>query len=166
MVILVFALAAAACLATGVLSGMIALTYLALGLSVCTLLALGWSIWRDRNSTRKARADFETENPVSQNTETNKRIHPDDQPEKSETETQDSGTESDIYEASEAKTQEVTLCLTPSSIVHVIPGRKRFHLKDCRFVKEHSTEELTLTEAHEESFTPCSICIGTDAEDG
>lgn len=43
-------------------------------------------------------------------------------------------------------------------IVHVVPGRKRFHQPGCRLLGSRATEELTLGEAREEGFTACSSC--------
>ncbi|WP_433497003.1 hypothetical protein ACQP1K_18730 [Sphaerimonospora sp. CA-214678] len=43
-------------------------------------------------------------------------------------------------------------------IVLVIPGRRRFHLPDCRQLVGREVEELTVEEAREEGFTPCTTC--------
>lgn len=49
---------------------------------------------------------------------------------------------------------------TPPSelVVHVIPGRIRFHRAGCRLLGEHEHEALTVIEAIEEGFTACSVC--------
>lgn len=44
-------------------------------------------------------------------------------------------------------------------IVLVIPGRKRFHLANCRQLVGREVEELTTEEAREEGFTPCTTCL-------
>ncbi|WP_066362149.1 ABC transporter permease [Herbidospora mongoliensis] len=49
--------------------------------------------------------------------------------------------------------------LGPDSIVLVIPGRKRFHRSGCRQLVGRETEELTVEEAREEGFTPCTTCV-------
>ncbi|GAA0413537.1 hypothetical protein Acor_10850 [Acrocarpospora corrugata] len=49
--------------------------------------------------------------------------------------------------------------LGPDSIVLVIPGRKRFHLPNCRQLADREIEELTLEEAREEGFSPCTACV-------
>ncbi|MCC5579405.1 hypothetical protein IMZ11_27615 [Microtetraspora sp. AC03309] len=49
--------------------------------------------------------------------------------------------------------------LGPDAIVLVIPGRKRFHLADCRQLQGREVEELTHEEAREEGFTPCTACV-------
>ncbi|MFF4772357.1 hypothetical protein ACFY05_05805 [Microtetraspora fusca] len=49
--------------------------------------------------------------------------------------------------------------LGPDVIVLVIPGRKRFHLADCRQLQGREAEELTHEEAREEGFTPCTACV-------
>ncbi|WP_214108218.1 hypothetical protein [Acrocarpospora catenulata] len=53
--------------------------------------------------------------------------------------------------------------LGPDSIVIVIPGRKRFHLPNCRQLAGREVEELTVEEAREEGFTPCTTCIAESA---
>ncbi|TNY34742.1 hypothetical protein [Thermomonospora catenispora] len=45
------------------------------------------------------------------------------------------------------------------ALVHVIPGRKRYHLSTCRQVAGRDTEELTYVEAREEGFSPCTACM-------
>ncbi|GLW97314.1 hypothetical protein [Microtetraspora sp. NBRC 16547] len=49
--------------------------------------------------------------------------------------------------------------LGPDAIVLVVPGRKRFHLADCRQLHGREVEELTHEEAREEGFTPCTSCV-------
>ncbi|MDX6743063.1 hypothetical protein [Actinocorallia sp. A-T 12471] len=45
------------------------------------------------------------------------------------------------------------------AIVHVVPGRKRYHLDSCRQLAGRPTEELTYVEAQEEGFSPCTACL-------
>lgn len=45
------------------------------------------------------------------------------------------------------------------AIVHVVPGRKRYHLDTCRQLAGRQTEELTYIEAQEEGFSPCTACL-------
>ncbi|ROO83971.1 hypothetical protein EDD29_1481 [Actinocorallia herbida] len=45
------------------------------------------------------------------------------------------------------------------AIVHVVPGRKRYHLDSCRQLAGRQTEELTYVEAQEEGFSPCTACL-------
>ncbi|WP_061300299.1 ABC transporter permease [Herbidospora cretacea] len=55
--------------------------------------------------------------------------------------------------------------LGPDSIVLVIPGRKRFHRSGCRQLVGRETEELTVEEAREEGFSPCTTCVVDAATD-
>ncbi|GIH68234.1 hypothetical protein [Sphaerimonospora thailandensis] len=48
--------------------------------------------------------------------------------------------------------------LGSDSIVLVIPGRRRFHLPNCRQLVGRDVEELTVEEAREEGFTSCTTC--------
>jgi hypothetical protein len=51
-----------------------------------------------------------------------------------------------------------------TTVVLTIPGRRRYHMADCRLVAGHDdTEKLTLVEAQEEGFTRCTICSGEPA---
>jgi hypothetical protein len=43
--------------------------------------------------------------------------------------------------------------------VRVIPGRRRFHVADCRLTAGKTTEEISLEEAQEEGFSACTTCI-------
>ncbi|GAA3233963.1 hypothetical protein [Actinocorallia longicatena] len=45
------------------------------------------------------------------------------------------------------------------AIVHVVPGRKRYHIDTCRQLAGRQTEELTYVEALEEGFSPCTACL-------
>ncbi|MEV4257955.1 hypothetical protein AB0J52_32745 [Spirillospora sp. NPDC049652] len=45
------------------------------------------------------------------------------------------------------------------AIVHVVRGRKRYHLDTCRQLAGRETEELTYAEAREEGFSPCTACL-------
>lgn len=45
-----------------------------------------------------------------------------------------------------------------TEVVLVVPGRKRFHRNNCELLSSRNTEELTVDEAREEGFTPCTTC--------
>ncbi|GAA0968773.1 hypothetical protein [Actinocorallia libanotica] len=45
------------------------------------------------------------------------------------------------------------------ALVHVVPGRKRYHLDTCRQLAGRQIEELTYVEAQEEGFSPCTACL-------
>lgn len=49
--------------------------------------------------------------------------------------------------------------MTDDLTVHVVAGRKRFHVGSCRLLTGKASEQLTLIEAREETFTPCSLCV-------
>ncbi|GII53952.1 hypothetical protein Pth03_23410 [Planotetraspora thailandica] len=49
--------------------------------------------------------------------------------------------------------------LGPDDIVLVVPGRRRFHVANCRQLLGRETEELTCAEAREEGFSPCTTCL-------
>lgn len=45
------------------------------------------------------------------------------------------------------------------ALVHVVRGRKRYHLDSCRQLAGRGKEELTYAEAQEEGFSPCTACM-------
>ncbi|WP_433324992.1 hypothetical protein [Spirillospora sp. CA-294931] len=45
------------------------------------------------------------------------------------------------------------------ALVHVVRGRKRYHLDTCRQLAGRDVEELTYAEAKEEGFSPCTACM-------
>jgi hypothetical protein len=45
------------------------------------------------------------------------------------------------------------------AIVHVVSGRRRYHLDSCRQLAGRDREELTYAEAREEGFSPCTACM-------
>ena len=45
------------------------------------------------------------------------------------------------------------------AVVRVIPGRRRYHLSECRQLAGRDSEEITFAEAREEGFTPCTACL-------
>jgi hypothetical protein len=45
------------------------------------------------------------------------------------------------------------------ALVHVVRGRKRYHLDNCRQLAGRDKEELTYAEAQEEGFSPCTACM-------
>jgi hypothetical protein len=46
------------------------------------------------------------------------------------------------------------------AVVRVVPGRLRYHRAGCTLVGGRVSQQLTVDEAHEEGFTPCSRCVG------
>jgi hypothetical protein len=46
-----------------------------------------------------------------------------------------------------------------NAVVHVVPGRRRYHIDSCRQLAGRSKEELTFEEAREEGFSPCTACM-------
>ena len=55
--------------------------------------------------------------------------------------------------------------LADDSTVHVLSGRRRFHAPGCRLLDGRDAEELTLIDAREEAFTPCTICVTTETKE-
>lgn len=167
MIVFVFVFAALACLIAGFVTGTALLAYFALGIAVLSLFPLAWRAWRDSKTKMSDDAaanfddaDSDTDASSSHGTGQSETGPADkDQGEQHDTATRETAEAATATRNVSEQVSQSTLGLAPTSIVHVVPGRKRFHLKNCRLVTEHSTEELTLTEAREEGFTPCSVCI-------
>ncbi|WP_026341277.1 hypothetical protein [Actinomadura atramentaria] len=45
------------------------------------------------------------------------------------------------------------------AVVHVVRGRRRYHLDTCRQLAGREADELTYAEAREEGFSPCTACM-------
>lgn len=140
MLALILAVAAGVALGLGWLLESIVLVYTALGLSGLGLVYTAVRMWLRR---RRARQDNDVEEDCGLELVAN--------------EAENSRVEADDAPAVEARPLEQ---LTDDSLVLVVAGRKRFHLDGCRLLDQRALEELTLAEAQDESFTPCSVCIG------
>ncbi|MQA83511.1 MAG: hypothetical protein GEV03_02480 [Streptosporangiales bacterium] len=57
------------------------------------------------------------------------------------------------------KTPASTPDVPGDAIVVVVPGRRRYHLSNCRQLAGRTREELTYQEAREEGFTACTACM-------
>lgn len=44
------------------------------------------------------------------------------------------------------------------ALVHVIPGRKRYHLGECRLIAGKDSDTVGAVEAQEEGLSPCTVC--------
>ncbi|NMO92281.1 hypothetical protein [Actinomycetospora sp. TBRC 11914] len=45
-----------------------------------------------------------------------------------------------------------------AAVVHVVPGRMRYHVDGCEVLDGHDAEALTVDDARDEGFTACSRC--------
>ncbi len=46
----------------------------------------------------------------------------------------------------------------PVPVVHVVAGRPRYHLPECRYLQGRDAEQLPAGQARARGFTPCGIC--------
>jgi hypothetical protein len=149
MLALVLALVAGVCLAAGWLLEQITLVYVALGVSAVGFVMIAANVWLLRRRAKKDRLALDALDG-------------------------ESAAESEDLDAApgvDADSAEVVVHvsggerLAEDATVYVVAGRKRFHLDDCRLISGRATEELTLVEAQEEAFTPCTICVETEASE-
>ncbi|AIJ21297.1 hypothetical protein [Amycolatopsis methanolica] len=69
-------------------------------------------------------------------------------------------------EPDEAAPEEATVDVADEvaqPVVHVLPGRRRFHHAGCRALHDREPDELVLDEALDEGFTPCTMCAVSEA---
>lgn len=62
-----------------------------------------------------------------------------------------------MQECAVSQTQQETFCITKSGT--------KYHRCDCSYVNA-SAKEITLAEAEEKNYTPCSICLPEDPSEG
>lgn len=160
MLALVLAAVSGVCLVAGWLLEQILLVYIALGLSAAGLLLVVVSMWRRKRITvRESAEGDEPSESASDGAEAAGDIDAATNGEAVSTE-EDSVPELDREVHVERSTGQR---LDGDATVHVVHGRKRFHVGDCRLVRGKQVQELTLVEAYEEDFTACSVCVEAGA---
>jgi hypothetical protein len=149
MLALVLALVAGVCLATGWLLEQITLVYVALGVSAAGFVMIVANVWLRRRRAKKDLPPLEAR---------------DDEEESDELVVASDAVEPDTDDV-EVVPPSGGERLAEDAPVYVVAGRKRFHLDDCRLISGRATEELTLVEAREEAFTPCTICVEAESKE-
>ncbi|SNR98003.1 hypothetical protein SAMN06265360_1543 [Haloechinothrix alba] len=176
MVIVVLLIAAAACMAAAWTTNSLLLAYIALGLAVLCLLLLAGVAWKRRQAAGTAAAD----SSIAKSDEATVSSQDCDVPSVSaaaaepeapepapaivagESHERASAAMAPVDEAttapdSESAVQQGSLDAVDTDVC-IVPGRKRFHQPDCQLLAGHEQQTLTLAEALEEGFTPCSVC--------
>jgi hypothetical protein len=159
MLIAALVAGALACMLLGLVLDEIALAYVALGVSLLGIAVLtAANAWRRRTSP----SGHPTANQYGSAGPTcpDGAVAP-EQPERVVTEAEaeppsgistSDGTEPGIEDPSE------------THVVHVVPGRRRYHVAACRLLNGYSNESITLEEAHEEGFSACTTCVPHGAQ--
>jgi hypothetical protein len=177
MLIATLVAGALVCLVLGLALGKIVLTYtaLAIGLSGLVVLAAGEISQRQRS----IRSRLERNEPAAIAPSTRKHLEGTDsaaqvqEQESPDTETELQPTLIASINADDADLSDsqrntalgvgVGVARTPESdhsyLVHVVPGRRRFHLTGCRLLDGHTHEQITANEAREEGLSACTRCI-------
>lgn len=169
MLALVLAVAAGVCLGIGWSLGQIVLVYAALVLSGAGLLLVVLPAWRRRLAKPDSSAGDDTEDeeaipedepvesaPIEEDETFVSAPVEEDEPVAAHVGRQDTKSKDEIEVLINHATGDR---LDSGSTVYVRDGRKRFHVGACRLVDMAESEELTLVEAREEAFTPCTICL-------
>ncbi|GAB3688388.1 hypothetical protein [Saccharopolyspora tripterygii] len=162
MLAIVLAVLSGVCLVAGWSLEAIVLVYAALGLSALGLLLVLSATLRGRRSA--------TANSPETGESSDTANSPDAEESSTAGEVLDDAADDAAEPASASElTREVFVertsgdRLDSDATVHVLQRRKRFHTEDCRLVRDKQAQELTLVEAREENFTPCSVCIEVGA---
>lgn len=142
--------AAAACVTVAWITGAVLFAYFALGLCALGLVALAFHMWRSRQATMSSNDSVVAVHAVDEPAA-------DDQDDSDEDNDNAERDDSDTVQGEDTADEDAPADL----VVHVIPGRKRFHRSGCRLLAEHDHEELTVVEAVEEGFTSCTVCGST-----
>jgi hypothetical protein len=152
---LIFVVVAGGSLAAGWLLGLTILVYLALGVSALGLALVVADWWRRRRRVRAVAAEMDAEVDAAA-----------DADDPADEATVDVSADEAIADGAAddsaddpADDPELEPALAPDSVVYVVTGRRRFHVPGCSSLDGSDPEELTLFEAREESFTPCTLCV-------
>ncbi|MHA6792260.1 hypothetical protein ACVGVM_01865 [Pseudonocardia bannensis] len=170
MLIAVLVAVAFACLVLGVVLAEITVTYVAFGVSLLGIAVLAFASIRKRRGARSAEVPGRLADEVGPG-----EPGADEQPGPPAGEsggTASSGTSvhsSPCDDAASAEEPERAAVESGADlgvedpiqarIVHVVPGRRRYHTPECRLLNSHADEQITLEEAHEEGFSACTTCI-------
>lgn len=136
MLVYLLLIAGVASLATGLLLDEQLLVYAAVGLSLAGLALMAFDAWR---SKRSARTDDVAEAGDEAGAE-----HPEDEAEHAQDE--------------RPAPLKAARSADESDVVLVVTGRKRYHQRSCSLVSRSEVDEVTVAEAIDEGFTPCSRC--------
>lgn len=184
MLTLILVVVAGASLILGWLLGMTILVYVALGVSAVGLVVMGSDAWlrrrrsqaEEEESEDEPKAEDESEDAADATAEDDDAEDADaEAAEESEDEPETAPVPVPVAEAEKVAEDAAVLdALDPSaedpllsedSVVLVVAGRRRFHRPSCPSLDGKDYEELTLIEARDESFTPCTLCIGVNVPD-
>lgn len=157
MLALILVVAAGACLAAGWLLDQIVLSYVALGLVAAGLPLVGAALWRRRSTPppnadpdESARPHDDADSAAADEPGSTVGTQPSDEAREATAE------QADALRLADRSTGDR---MTEETEVFVITGRKRFHVRSCRMLTGKDTQALTLVEAQDEAFTPCTLCV-------
>lgn len=162
MLIAVLVAGALACLLLGLGLDNIVLTYAALGISLLGIAVLSAAkVWKRRTSSSGDPEDGTAHQHGSVGpTSLDGAVDP-AQPERvtAESEADEADAEPPSGISASDGVEPGVEDPTEEPVVHVVPGRRRYHVAACKLLNGHSDESITLEEAHEEGFTACTTCV-------
>jgi hypothetical protein len=166
MAIVILVLVGLASLVVGVLVDDLIWVYAAAALSALALVSVAFGAWRRRRAAAKAaRETAAIESADSADEDAAHEDAVDDQAGEAASVATDNDGELDEIDHNGAD------AASPSSpegtedelIVRVISGRKRFHLPGCPLASDGPADDVTLAEARDEGFSPCTRCMPAES---
>lgn len=148
MLVFLLILVAGLLVVAELITNTIVFAYVAVGVCVLCLAAVGLAVYRDRRARKP------------QETDATEAAHAAEQEEAEEEE--DAVASADQTEAAEESPAEPepvpAVDGANDSMVCVIPGRMRYHRPGCSSLDGREYERVTLDEAREEGFSQCTSC--------
>ena len=157
-------------LVLGMITAKLALVYIAIGVSVVSMILLGvgiflqrellWGKDRGRGEGEAGEPERERE-PVAAGSASRTATGPGEAPATGSSVPDEPASTGEAATAGPAGTGRAVA--PDAELVHVVPGRRRYHREGCASLAGRSTEELTIDEAREEGFTACTTCFPAGA---
>lgn len=158
-------------LLVGMITAKLILVYLAIGVSVVSMIILGlgiflqrevlWGKERQRAGAGGVAEEQEEAKPVAA-ASAGRQTARSEAVEATSAEAKPaagSGPTRSARRAPAGTTEAATGTQVGGEVVHVVPGRRRYHRAGCMFLEGRVSEELTVGEAQEEGFSGCTACF-------
>jgi hypothetical protein len=166
MAIVILVLVGLASLVVGVLVDNLVWVYAAAALSALALVSVAFGAWRRRRAGRKAARETAAIEAVgSPDEDAAGEDVVDDQPAEAAAVAADNDGELDeiAHNGADAASPSSLEGTEDEVIVRVISGRKRFHLPGCPLAADGPADDVTLAEARDEGFSPCTRCVPAES---
>ncbi|HVW43600.1 MAG TPA: hypothetical protein VHC18_19850 [Amycolatopsis sp.] len=168
MAIVILVLVGLASLVVGVLVDNLIWVYAAAALSALALVAVAFGAWRRRRAVAKAARETVAIEPVDSADEdaadADEDVVDDHPAEAAAVATDNDGELDEIaHNGADAASPSSPEGTEDEVLVRVISGRKRFHLPGCPLAADGPADDVTLAEARDEGFSPCTRCMPAES---